>query len=200
MALDDIIKKINSDANKKVDDILAEAKKAADCILKEAKSNADKRKEYLQSKSNLAADEEKKRVIILAKLDLRKNLLTEKRKLIDNVFDQVQSEIKNLDDSKYKSFIQKLLSEYVSSGNETVIPPRGHSKIWNSKFISELNKTLNKGTAQLKLSADTGTFEEGFILKDGFVETDCTISAIVKSLKEKYETKIDKILFCCEDK
>ena len=83
MAVEDILKKIRADAEDAAGRIVAEGKAAADEVTAEARGRIDAQAERLRAKARQRADEEKNRIVTLARLSGRRELLSEKQRLID---------------------------------------------------------------------------------------------------------------------
>ena len=197
MAIEDIIKKINSETEKRIKQIKDKAMAEAGDIIKVGEEKANNLKSSLTNKARLESDEEERRQIALAKLDLRKETLSEKRILIDNLFKEVYSNFSNLEQKNYQNLMKDLLLSYAKSGNEEIIINPKRKLFWTDSFLKDVNKSLFGG-ANLKLSKEVGKFDDGFILREETFETDCTFETIFKIAKENLETQVAEILFTKE--
>ncbi|HBM80664.1 MAG: V-type ATP synthase subunit E [Clostridiales bacterium] len=177
---------IEGEALKKVDNIIAEARKKAEKIVKDAKERA--KEEGLKSSE---------RIISGAELDKRNMILAAKQDLIDSVFKSAIQKIRSMKDDEYTALIEKLLLRNVESGDEEVIFAENDKHRIDSGLLKRVNEKLAGLNKQGKLteSRQTVGIESGFILKKGGVEVNCSIEALVWSLRESLETSIAAMLF-----
>lgn len=90
MAVEDILRKISEDFQKKREEILSEAKKERERIIEEAKKKAEDIFKEIILKTEKEANLEKERLIILERLESQKEILSLKRKILEDVFKKVQ--------------------------------------------------------------------------------------------------------------
>lgn len=191
MSLESIKLKIIEDAKKEAEKILKEAESKKDNILKEAKAKVDE----IIKKAKIEYEEVKNREIenkkVVAELEIGKQLLAAKRKLLEEVFNKLRLKMEGLPKGEYLSFFGRLLERAVETGDEEVVLGK-NEKLLNGNFIQDINK--RKGW-NLKISNHRGNFEKGLILSRGDIEVNLSIDAIVKDVKEKWESEIVKKLF-----
>ncbi|UCD56144.1 MAG: hypothetical protein JSV16_09900, partial [Candidatus Hydrogenedentota bacterium] len=108
MALDDIIRKIQEDAQAEADSLLSLARAEADAILAKARKQADELCEELTEKGKKRAEEHASRVEILAGLEQRKDVLKQKKRLIEEAFAGAEQRIRNLPSDEYLAFVKPL--------------------------------------------------------------------------------------------
>ncbi len=192
MAFDDIIKRIQEDAKNEANEIEKSAKKQADQILAEAQNQADQLFQELKLKAEQRAVEEERRIVTLASLESRKQLLQQRQNHIDTVFDKAFDSLTNLKDQEYKNFINSLLNSTIETGEELVIPPENGQFELTKQVIQELNKEKK---SKLKLSDEKRNIAAGFILRRGKQEINCSLEAIMKNLRDGLETEVAQILF-----
>jgi V/A-type H+/Na+-transporting ATPase subunit E len=193
MAVEDILKRIEADAEEEAGRILAEGRKEAEKVRSEAASRADARRKELEAAAKRRADEERNRITTLARLAARRELLDAKRALIDSVFEEAANRIVKMPKDKYRAFIEGLLEESVESGDEEVLIGEGEERI-DQSFLDEVSKRLKKGKG-LKLSDERRPIRAGFVLRSGRVETNCALSTILRGARERVETEVAAALF-----
>jgi V/A-type H+-transporting ATPase subunit E len=194
------------EATQVVDKILADAKAEAQKIKKQ--TNASEAAE--QAKLNEQLDEYKKQTEILAKkagqdeeshilaaarMDIAKQLLAEKRKILDEVFEQARLQLQNLPEQDYRSLCTKLMIEAVETGDEEVIVDNNDNRI-NQDLIDQVNQKLSsKGKGELKLSAEKHDIGAGFILKRGQIKTNVSLAVLLDHARKELEIDLAKELF-----
>jgi V/A-type H+-transporting ATPase subunit E len=197
MSLEKIIDKITQESGSQVNEIVEQAKTQAAAILATARAEA-----ALQVKSRL--DQAKRdsedllqREKAIAQLELRKNVLAAKRDLINEVYKKVIAKINTLTDKEYALFIKKQLLQAVETGKEEVIFSAQEAGRLGPKFIQEINLELKKNGKPGALTAGPPSkqLDRGFILKQGSVELNYSLEAILIRLREETESRMAEILF-----
>ena len=193
MAVDDILKKIISDAKVAAEEILAEGERDGEKILERARADAAALKSRLKAKADQRADEEKNRIVTLARLSARRDLLSEKQVLIGRVFVETRERILAMGREDYRRLIKSFLLDAIESGREEVIVGKRENRI-DQAFLDEVAAEF--GTAGgLRLSEERGSMDGGFILREGNTATNCTLDTILRDARENLETEVAAILF-----
>jgi len=197
------------DAQQVIDKILADAKNEADKIKKEAgQSQAseqagfdkelaayNKQSEVLAKK---AGEDKKAHLLASARMDIAKDYLAEKRKILDEIFGQAQLQLQNLPDDEYRDLMAKLMLDAVETGDEEVIVDPNEKRI-DEKFIEQINGKLSGGTkGNLKLSNEKQDIGAGFILKRGKIKNNVSAAVLFGQARKELEIELAKELF--EDK
>jgi V/A-type H+/Na+-transporting ATPase subunit E len=193
MAVDDILKRIEADAEEQVQRILAEGREEAEAVLAEARAKADARRGELQARAEQHAAEERNRITTLARLSVRRELLDAKQALIDRVFSEAAKRVEEMPRDEYRTFISALLKENVESGDEEVLIGEGEKHI-DQPFLDSVALGIKNGRG-LILSDERRQIRGGFILRKGRIETNCALETILRDARERLETEIASILF-----
>ena len=195
--LDNIIEKIKSDAETIANHTLSVAKSEADKITAEFDAKAEREGAAVLQAGTEQAKEIESRAASIAHLEVRKKLLAKKQELIAATFEGAQKHLLELDDIEYTDFLCKLaVDNSVSGTEEVVLNARDHER-FGAQIVESANEklqALNRPHA-LTLSSETRDFEGGLFLKDGNVETNCKISAIVDFMREGLTREVVEILF-----
>lgn len=195
--IDRIAGKIAEDARQEVDSILAEAKAQAAGI-------ADKYAALAKEESNklLAAGEERskeirRRAVSAADQEAKQQLLATKQKMISRAFDIALQKLLALPENEYVALLARLASEASSTGSETLVLSSKDVKACGDNVLKSANELLVKAGKKggLTLSAETGPFDGGLMLRSGKVETNCTLDAILRLSKEDLAPEIAAALF-----
>jgi V/A-type H+-transporting ATPase subunit E len=195
-----------NDAEQVVKKILADAKAEAEKIKEKAqeKETAEQAKldeqlnAYKKQTDNIAqkaADDKKAHLLAAARMDIAKQLLAEKRKILDEVFEQARQQIGNLPDEQYRKLMTKLMLEAVETGDEEIIVDKNERRI-DHKFIQSINQQLaspHKGN--LKLSEDKANIGGGFILKRGKIKNNVSVEVVLTQARKELEIELAKELF-----
>jgi len=128
-------------------------------------------------------------------LDIAKDYLTEKRKILDEVFAQARQKLQNLPDGEYCKLMTKLMLKAVETGNEEVIVDNNEKRI-DQKFIKHINRELGPGyKGNLRLSDERQNLGGGFILKRGKIKNNVSIEVLSAQARKELEIELAKELF-----
>lgn len=193
MAVDDILKKIESDAEETARAIVAEAEGEAERLLDGARARAAREKERLRARAEQHASEERNRILTLAKLSARRDLLSEKQSLIDKVFAEAREKMLSMGRDEYRRAIRAYLLSTVESGDEEVIVAEGEERI-DQALLDDVSREIGRGGG-LRLSKERRPIGGGFVLVAGRTEVNCALDTILRDARERLETEVAGILF-----
>ena len=194
------------EAEQVVEKILADARAEADKIKKQADDReADEQAklseqlgEYKNQTDTLAkqaGEDEKSHILAAARMNIAKEFLAEKRKILDEVYEQARQQLQNLPDEEYRALIKKLLLDTVETGDEEVIVDTNEGRIDND-FIKQINRELGPGyKGNLKLADERQKLGVGFILTRGKVKTNVSIEVLLDQARKELEIQLAKELF-----
>ncbi len=189
MGLEDIQKKIISDAEQKKAELLATAEQQQNTIIDQGKKLTNEYKED-QHKSALSAAENLERGLIIdARRKLANEILARKRKRIEQVFEKAKAEF--LSSSEYKDIMKALVTGSTQSKKEQVLLGM-NEKALDQKWLDDVNSTAG---ASLSFSKDKGNFEGGLLLVEGESFINITADTLFALLREDAEKPVADILF-----
>lgn len=191
MSLAQITEKIEQDARAEAEKILAEASAQREKIKEEAVSEARELQSAAEERFARERPEIFRRRDIVAKLDVDKLFLASRRKLIQDVYDQVLEKLKALGKEEYLAFCGRLLRE-ASEGGDEVAEISADEKYLTSEWFDDFN--ARNGT-KVTLSDKRQNIAGGFLLNRGRVCINCSWDMLVQAAKEKLETEVVKRLF-----
>ena len=195
MNTEQVVEKILSDVRAEAEKIKKQADEnnaAEQAKLDEQLSEYEKQTEILAEK---AAKDKKTHLLAAARMEIAREYLAEKRKILDEVFAQAQQRLQNLPDKDYRMLCKKLMLEAVETGDEEVIVDNNETRI-DQNFIDQVNKQLssdNKGN--LKLSDEKQKLGAGFILRRGKIKNNVSIDVLLASARKELEIELAKDLF-----
>lgn len=194
------------DAEQVVEKILADAKAEAEKLKKQAdeKEAAEQAKlneqldEYGSQTKALAdrlGNEKKLHLLAAARMDIAKEFLAEKSRILDEVFAQAQTQLQNLPDEQYRELIRNLMLEAVETGDEEVILDKDETRI-DEKFIKQINQKLGRGSkGNLKLSKERQKLGGGFVLRRGKIKNNVSLDVLLARARKELEIELAKELF-----
>jgi V/A-type H+-transporting ATPase subunit E len=193
-------------AEEVVEKILADAKAEAEKIKKQAAEKqqqehlklGEQLREYKKQTETLAqkaGKERKLHLLATARMDIAKRFLSDRRRILDEVFARAQTKLKDLSDEDYSQLMTKLMLEAVETGDEEVIIGNDETRI-NQNFIKEINRKLGPGyKGNLRLSDEKQNLTGGFILRRGRIKNNVSIEVLLAQARRKLEIELAKQLF-----
>jgi V/A-type H+-transporting ATPase subunit E len=190
-----VIEKILADARAEAEKIKKQAREkeaVEQAKLKEQLREFDKQTQAIAQK---AGEDKKAHLLAAARMDIARQLLAEKRKILDEVFAQARQHLENLSDEQYCKLMTKLMLKAVESGDEEVIIDNEEKRI-DQKFIKNINQQLAPGRkGNLRLSEDRDNIEAGFILKRGKIKNNVSVEVLLAQARRELEIELAKELF-----
>lgn len=195
MEAEQVVEKILADAKAEADKIKkeAEAKEAAEqAKLTKQLDEYNKQTEILAKK---AGEDEESHILAAARMDIAKEYLTEKRKILNEVFEQARRQLQNLPDEEYRDLIKKLILDAVETGDEEVVVDTKEKRI-DREFIKKINSELaSSKKGNLRLSNQKQDIGAGFILKRGKIKTNVSMEVLLGQARKELEIELAKELF-----
>ena len=192
------------EANQVIEKILSDARAQADAIRRQEDATAGQQEEKLQIElqdynkntaelARKAAEEKKLQILARARMETAKEILAQKRKLIDEVFESAKDRLKKLPDNEYLDLMEKLILKAVQSGDEEVIVDKNETRI-SDNFLNRVNQKMS-GSKSLRICPDREQIGAGFILKKDKIKTNVTIEVLCKQARRNLEADLAKELF-----
>ena len=208
--IDNIIARIEEDAQNEVNKILADARAKAEEISARYAALAAKETEAILEKGKKSADDRTVRLQGVAGLDARKMLLRTKQEMIDLAFGNAVAKLRALEGEDYIETLARLGVSAAQTGNEEVILSADDREKYDKEVVSRINELLNdeEGISRIitaagkflrgegvKLSDEVREISGGLILKDGDLEVDASFETIVNQMRESLAGDVAEILF-----
>lgn len=187
-----ITEKIKRDAESEAEEIIKNGEQKTQQILNQAK----KEKKKIEDETKRLAAETKKREIEKslsnARMDSRKKILSEKRKIIDSVFSKAKENLLSQKKKQYIEFISSLIEKEAKKSSFTLTLAENDVKNFGKEIFNEILKKL---TIDKEIAFEKGNFSGGCILRKESYEFNATIDTIINKTKEELESEIAKMLF-----
>jgi V/A-type H+-transporting ATPase subunit E len=195
MEAEQVVEKILADARAEAEKIAKQAREkeaAEQAKLDEQLHRYKKQTEVLAKK---AGEDEKSHVLAAARMDIAMQLLTEKRKILNEVFEQALKKLHELPDDQYRKLCAKLMLEAVETGDEEVVVDTNENRI-DQELIKQVNRKLGPGyKGNLRLSGQRQELGAGFILKRGKIKTNVSVDVLLDQARKELEIDLAKGLF-----
>jgi len=201
---DKIVSSIMSDAQIKVESILAEAEKEKESINSEGNAQAAAEKEKILENAEKQAKMRYQQIISEAKMNSRRMELEAREEVIEEAFSKAEEKLKEIassDAAEYKASLEKVITEAgteIGGGDMLVlIKESDAAKIKGSIPSIEKNISDKTGTpTKLEMGENINTIG-GAILrtKNGEIEVNNTIEARMLRFKKSLRSEVAGILF-----
>jgi V/A-type H+/Na+-transporting ATPase subunit E len=197
MSLEKIVQRIEQDARNQAEEISKKALAVSDKIIEEAKNQAELVKTQALEKSKEEAELHKQRLISTANLDLRKDILTERQKIIDSAFQEAMDNLLKMKDEEYQKIIINMILPNVLTGNEEIVFSERDKARLGKDFLYKINQEINKAGKKGKLTIARGSYNilGGFVLRRGNIELNNSFESLFNSIREDLEAEVSKVLF-----
>lgn len=186
---DAIIDKILTDANNRAEEILSTATAKQKEILDKANEEAQSIFDQNNGREQELADDILKRRAVVVKLDNKKNLLTHKKILIDNVFEQAKTNF--VREKGYLDIVSKMIAKYCEDGDKVAICKNDKDKI-TDEIIEKIAKKCGK---KISLSKTHVEISGGVILVGKSCDKNLSLDLEFDTLRGQIESEVVGILF-----
>jgi len=198
-----LYKKIVEVSNQEIAEIRLEGQKKISAYKEETLHSLQKAYD-LELEKHIRDLEIKQQLQVLDfKQELKKELLTAKQEIIDEVFMLALEKLKKLSDEELKRFVVNNLQQETLEGNETLVVNNDeynrYARLFSSGkqgkiVLDELEKLLHKSNLNLHLDK-TNDLDGGFLLIGKKFDVDFSYKTLLTYIKEHNEIEIASKLF-----
>lgn len=191
--IDKITERITMDAQADANAILARAQEDASAVLANYQKMAEDEKNRLLEEGRKKTAEREIRMVSVAELEGRKQLLSVKQQLISEAFAKALDSLLHLPTEEYVSLLTNLVAN-AAAGNEELLFSEKDRDAYGEQVTAAANQKLGKN-GKLTLAAETRPIQGGVILKQGDIEVNCSLETQVRMMKEELALEIAAVLF-----
>jgi V/A-type H+/Na+-transporting ATPase subunit E len=195
--IDRIKEQILQDSQAKANSILDDAKKQALELIEKANVNARQKSEEIQKKASSDASEKLRISRSMLELEMRKDILSTKQQLIEEVFQKALDSLSKMENNEYEAILYKLIVDAVETGEEEILLSKHDKNRLPGDFSNKLNQVLVQAgkKGNLKLSDEARDIMGGFVLKTKGVEINYSFEALLRMDRDEIEPEVAAILF-----
>ena len=174
---EDQCREILFNAKKKAAEIVARAQTEGNAEIKAAEAEANKKREQIlaSAASQNSANE-------------RKDKLAARVALVDEVLEKAQQSLHDLSDEAYFNALAGLAKKNKQEGPAEMLLSERDLKRMPANFIDKLGYGFT-------VSPVPAAIEDGFILKYGEIEINCTFAALFRANRQELQAKAASLLF-----
>lgn len=193
--IEKIIGRINAAAAEECAAIAQKSQQDCDALRAEYAQKVRSAYESAVQSGQLDISLDAERVIRNAKLAARKELLSAKQQLLDAAFDAAKQRFCQLPEGEYLDWMAAMLSKASDGKGEIILAAR--DRALGEKLAAKANEALEaKGKkGELTVSSETREIDAGFVLRDGKLEINCTLDAILEMNRQGLAAKVAEELF-----
>lgn len=161
--IEKLTQQISADAQTEIDAILAEAQAKADAITADYAQRAQKSAADVLAKGESAAAQREERLLSMAAMEGRKELLAAKQNMVSRAFDLALDKLCALPDEEYVTLLAKLAASAAVTGREQLIFSQKDRTRVGKAVVTAANEILAKSVAP-KLPDDVTDTKAGSLL------------------------------------
>ena len=193
--IEKIIERINAASAEECAVIAQEAEKDCEVIRADYAQKVQRVYESAVKNGETEARLVAERFVRNAKLNARKDILTAKQEAMDMAFAAAKAKIEAMDEDKYVAWLADMACEASDGSGELILSKRDAAL--GDKIVAKANEALlAKGKkAELTVSTETQDLDAGFVLRDGKLEVNCTLSAILDMKRKDIAAAVADMLF-----
>ena len=191
--IEKLTQQISADAQAEIDQIMAAAKAEADAVTADYAQRAEKAAADVVARGEAAAAQREERLIAMAGMEGRKEMLAAKQEMLGKAFDLALDKLCDLPDEEYIALLVRLALNAGATGREQLIFSQKDRTRVGKAVVTALNDKLPNGS--MTLSEKTRPMRGGFILSDGDVEVNCAFETLVRLQRSEIAGDVTKALF-----
>ncbi|MGI5936707.1 MAG: V-type ATP synthase subunit E [Oscillospiraceae bacterium] len=195
--IDKITARIESDARKEAEAILSEADERCEEIRTEYEKLAQEEYWKLIRAGVKDCEARVKLLASTAEMEAKKRILSMKQEMVARAFVRAVELILSRPVEEYAGFLAHQAARAAVTGTEEIILNSKDRESCGRKVVRLANDLLNKrGIAgKLTLSYETRPMAGGVILKQGGIETNCSIEALIETYRNELSAPVANVLF-----
>ena len=191
-----ILNQIEADARETAQKTLTDAQTKAEEMKAASREKIEGMHKALLSQAQTEGDAQEQRMLRMAELEERKELLAKKRALMDEAFEMAGKKLSAAGNPDKRAFFLRQLLTF-ATGGETLAIGSENAGWFDDHFLPDANAALLKAgkTAGLTLATEKCSGCEGFLLIAGGAEIRCTFHALLEEACANMEQAVAADLF-----
>ena len=190
--IDAIIARIESDTDEYIAKMTKEHKEKLEEIERDKKEKIENIKSEAEKTVGSERNAAQESVTRRADAASRDMLLSEKTRLLDEVFGKAEQKLNSLSEEDYVSFFAPMLKKACEGSG---VLTKDIKVIFPSKGRVEAKKIVDKSGLGKVSYEETGKFEGGFVVSTEEFELDCSSHTLIYNNRERLESVVTSVLF-----
>ena len=195
--LDNIIKKIENDADLVVSQINRDAEKEIEQIMNNARFDVEKKRKEMQDRAQISGKIKKERLISMANLEGGKLILRTKRDLMNQVIDKVYQLLGNMPPEDYEKLLINMIIKADPRSSGLIRLNKNDKNRVSTGFTKKVNDVFTGQGKNISFSLDNkdANIKGGFILICGDIEINGSFEKLTEFNRSEFEKIIAQTLF-----
>jgi len=193
--IDNITNEILQEAKNRAAGVIADATGKADAQIREAQKECESIAAKAAEKAAQEAKAYANRIVSQAGMRKRQAVLSAKQEIIGGVLDAAYKKLSGLQDKDYFEIIAKLIGKTAHDGDGEILFSEKDLARLPSGFADQVKALAAKAGGSLKVSGEAADIENGFILRYGGIEENCTLPALFAEKRDALSDKVHEILW-----
>lgn len=198
MGAETIVKKINQKAAAEAEEIRAAGGERAKELQKKLLSAADEKAGRIMENAQKEADAIRHREKLNASLDARKNTLSEKRSLVDEVFERALDRLCDLENKEWEALMERLVMEECLPGKVKLHAAQRDIDRLGAPLLIKWSGALSLkygSPCVLTLCREPAKFRGGLLFEGTNCDIDASFESLLRDLREAREQEVASLLF-----
>jgi vacuolar-type H+-ATPase subunit E/Vma4 len=183
---ENIVDQILDAARTAGEETLAAAQQRYESDMQAGRSALERDVDELRRRGRRQAEEAAQQELSTARLEQRRRQANEKRRLLDDAYEQAWQQI--TEEAAYRAWLQRQLGVHAQRGDVVVVAARERERFQGS-FAGVLEEH------GVTLSDEAGRFRAGFVIDRGETRLNCTLDEEFRALSAEAEIEISAALF-----
>lgn len=188
MGIENVVARIISDAESAADNAVSAAEKRAAEIVAEAEKQAGRARIGTEAEVNAKCKALSDGMLAQSRLDGAKQLLAQKRRVIDSVYARVREKLNKLPKQEILKLSARLLEQYAEEGDEIAFAP----DFAYAKDVAALDEVKSK---KLKVKPNDAKVDGGFVLRGKKADKDLSFGSLIAADREEYQSELALKIF-----
>lgn len=193
--VDKITEEILQEAKAGVQELLNEAAKKAQAVTDQAREEASQIAENGRKEAQQLLEQQEERAHSSAAMRMKQAALSAKQEVIDDIIGKAYEKLSGQDADGYFGMIVALLKKAIHSGEGVICFSEEDLKRLPEGFEKVAGKIAAAAGGSLKIDSVPAKIANGFILKYGGIEENCTLDALFAQSREALRDSVSSILW-----
>lgn len=195
--IDKITARIEADAAAEAAQMARETDSRCAQIRAEAEKSAQEHYWARMKQGMKAVEDRSARLAGTAGMEAKKAILAFKQEMVASVFDAARQQIMSMPKAEYIRFLTDKAVSACSTGREVLVFNEADKKSVADKVLAAANKAMESAgkPAELTIAQETGRFAGGIIVRQGSVEYNCTVDALMEQARQTMAAEVAALLF-----
>lgn len=191
-----ITEEILQDAQKEADKIIDSAREQAEEIRNAARTDAEKIRQKAASRTEHDLAVYSERLQSQKEMRRRQAVLSAKQKMIGEAIEKAYARLAEQNDADYFSMLEGILQREAEEGQtgEILFGKRDLERL-PVDFEEKANRAAVKKNGSLTVSRTPADIENGFVLRYGGIDENCSLRALFEEKRETLQDIVNKILW-----